>query len=154
MPEWLLKQIGLSHHLEGVVCYLAILLSRPLSLLSFSFFSFPFSYPLQTPPKRATRSCRTCWKLLLGWACHRLGVLVAVSRRCATEPAGSCHFVVRGLGLAPAGLCGASLRAVPREHSASPRWGAWCALGVWEERFVFVCFVVNVKTLPSDWHSC
>lgn len=128
MPEWLLKQIGLSHHLEGVVCYLAILLSRPLSLLSFSFFSFPFSShfsPFLIPYKRRPSVLRgaaapagsCCW----AERAHRLGVLVAVSRRCATEPAGSCHFVVRGLGLAPAGLCGASLRAVPREHSASPR---------------------------------
>lgn len=58
MPDWLLKQIGLSHHLEGAVCYLTILLSRPLSLVPFSFFFFPFSscFPPFLIPTNATHA--------------------------------------------------------------------------------------------------
>lgn len=96
MPDWLLKQIGLSHHLEGVVCYLAILLSRPLSLLSFSFFSFPFSSrfsPFLIPYKRrpsvlhgaAAPAGSCCWaERATGWEFwSQLVGVVPQSRRAA-----------------------------------------------------------------------
>lgn len=56
MPDWLLKQIGLSHHLEGAVCYLTILLSRPLSLVSFFFFPFSSCFPPFLIPTNAARA--------------------------------------------------------------------------------------------------